>query len=79
LERQRRDAIGVLQELKQRWASVTHRLRQNQDPRLATVAAKRDLGLLGLLVLLLAWPDTTFPLGSQVSQQSASRPIVVYM
>ena len=44
----RRRALGILRELKRRWAPVT---------------TKRDLGLTALLVVMTQWGDTCYPYG----------------
>ena len=63
LRQLRRGAIGAVKELKQRWKRVNDQLRQFQAPALQAVTAQRDIGLLGLLVILLAWPDVSYPHG----------------
>ena len=42
---------------------MNDQLRQFQAPALQAVTAQRDIGLLGLLVILLAWPDVSYPHG----------------
>ena len=60
LRQLRRGAIGAVKELKQRWKRVNDQLRQFQAP--SSDSAKGH-GLLGLLVILLAWPDVSYPHG----------------
>ena len=50
----------VLTELGRRWQPVTDHLRSCQPWEVAKATAGRHLGLLGLLGLLLDWPDPTF-------------------
>ena len=66
------DHYGSLRELRQgavraelmsRWARVTTRLRHLQPDAIRAATQQRDLGLLGLLVVLLSWGDVTMPLG----------------
>ncbi|CAJ1459720.1 unnamed protein product [Effrenium voratum] len=54
----RDEAVGVMKELARRWMAVTKHLRQFQPPAVAAVTRQRHIALVGLLVLLLAWPDT---------------------
>ena len=54
-------AIGVLKELVNRWNGVTVHLRRFQMP--ARVTASRNIGLPGLLMVLLSWADFTYPHG----------------
>ena len=63
LRRWRQRAIGALRELKQRWQTVTLRLRQHQEPSIQLVTRERDLGLTALLVVLTSWADTGYPFG----------------
>ena len=58
----RQGAVQALRELKSRWARVSTRLRHLQPDAIRTAAQQRDLGLLGLLVVLLSWGDVTMPL-----------------
>eukprot|EP00439_Symbiodinium_sp_Y106_P002518 s4306_g1.t1 len=57
----RQHAVGAVRELKRRWAAVDSRLRRHQAPALRRVTAARDIGLIALLVVLFAWPDTALP------------------
>ena len=57
----RQHAVGAVRELKRRWATVDSRLRRRQAPALRRVTAARDIGLIALLVVLFAWPDTALP------------------
>ena len=59
----RQGAVRALRELKSRWARVSTRLRHLQPDAVRTATQQRDLGLLGLLVVLLSWGDVTMPLG----------------
>ena len=63
LDAWRERALGMLRELKRRWASVSDRLRAIQTDAIAQVTAKRDLGLTALLVVLTQWGDTCYPYG----------------
>ena len=75
LRQMRRGAVGAVKELKQRWKRVDDQLRQFQAPALQAVTAQRDIGLLGLLVILLAWPDVSYPMAWWwACQQSALPP-----
>ena len=53
-------AIGAVKELHRRWQK---RLRQFQHPALRATTAKRDLGFVGLMVILTSWPDISYPHG----------------
>lgn len=59
----RQQAVGVLKELKRRWAGVTSHLRTFQSVGIRQVTAQRDIGLIGLLMTLMSWPDVTYPHG----------------
>ena len=59
----RRAAVGAMRELSRRWQCVGGRLRAFQPEGVRQATAQRDVGLLGLLVVLLAWPDVTMPSG----------------
>ena len=59
----RQGAVRALRELKSRWARVSTRLRHLQPDAIRTATQQRDLGLLGLLVVLLSWGDVAMPLG----------------
>ena len=63
LRRHRQRAVGVLSELASRWSRVTAHLRSFQQPPIAAVTASRDVGLVALLMVLLQWPDATYPHG----------------
>ena len=63
LRRYRQRAVGVLSELASRWSRVTAHLRSFQQPPIAAVTASRDVGLVALLMVLLQWPDATYPYG----------------
>ena len=52
-----------MRELSRRWQCVGARLRAFQPEGVRQATAQRDVGLLGLLVVLLAWPDVTMPSG----------------
>ena len=56
-------AIGILRELKCRWQGVTLHLRGFQTGPIQKVTAMRDVGLVGLLTVLMSWPDVTYPYG----------------
>ena len=59
----RQGAVRALRELKSRWARVSTRLRRLQPDAIRVATQQRDLGLLGLLVVLLSWGDVAMPLG----------------
>ena len=59
----RQGAVRALRELKSRWARVSTRLRHLQPDAIRVATQQRDLGLLGLLVVLLSWGDVAMPLG----------------
>ena len=59
----RRRALGMLRELKRRWAPVTDKLRSIQTDAIARVTTKRDLGLTALLVVMTHLGDTCYPYG----------------
>ena len=59
----RQGAVRALRELKSRWARVSTRLRHLQPDAIRVATQPRDLGLLGLLVVLLSWGDVAMPLG----------------
>jgi hypothetical protein len=59
----RKRALGMLRELKRRWAPVTEQLRSFQTDAIAKVTAKRDLGLTALLLVMAQWGDTCYPYG----------------
>ena len=52
--------MRLLAELGNRWTSVTKFLCKLQAPTLTSAMAGRHLGLIGLLMLLVDWPDPTF-------------------
>ena len=59
----RQTAIKVLRELHRRWQGVTLHLRRFQSSAIQAVTHKRDIGLTGLLMVLISWPDATYPHG----------------
>lgn len=59
----RKQCMGVLKELKRRWAKVSRVLRHYQTPAIQAVTRQRDLGLVALLILLSSWSDTGYPFG----------------
>ena len=61
LRQWRQDAMGALRELKRRCAALDAHLRGFQQPALRRVTAARDVGLVAILVVLFAWPDTALP------------------
>eukprot|EP00435_Cladocopium_sp_Y103_P051985 s268_g16.t1 len=56
-------AVGALKELKRRWHGVSVHLRRFQSPAIQQVTASREIGLAGLLMILLSWADVTYPYG----------------
>ena len=63
LRAKRKQAIGALKELKSRLASTTALLVQHQADPIRQVTQGRDLALLSLLILLMSWGDTSYPMG----------------
>eukprot|EP00434_Breviolum_minutum_P039089 symbB.v1.2.034695.t1/scaffold4526.1/size39880/1 len=63
LRQYRQKAVGMLSELASRWRGVTTHLRDIQPPSVAAVTASRDVGLVALLMVVLQWPDVTYPHG----------------
>ena len=59
----RRQAVGALRELKQRWQGVTATLRERQPAAIRRVTAQRDVGFTALLIILSSWPDVSYPYG----------------
>ena len=59
----RQGAVRALCGLTLRWARVSTRLRHLQPDAIRAATQQRDLGLLGLLVVLLSWGDVAMPLG----------------
>ena len=57
LDAMRSQAVDVIRKVKVRWRSVTGRIRQHQCFEVRQVTKARDIGLIALLCLLLAWPD----------------------
>ena len=58
-----RASIGAIKELKRRWAPVSKHLVTFQSEAIRGVTSKRDLGLLGLFVVLMQWGDFALPHG----------------
>ena len=63
LRERRQVAVRVVRELQRRWGGVTSHLRQFQTTAIQQVTHRRDLGLTGLLLVLISWPDVTYPHG----------------
>ena len=63
LKRRRQASIGAIKELKRRWAPVSKHLVAFQSEAIRGVTSKRDLGLLGLFVVLMQWGDFALPHG----------------
>ena len=61
LRKVRRQTAGAMKELTRRWASVDGVLCQLQTQETRAVIHARDIGFVGLLVLLLSWGDTQLP------------------
>ena len=73
----RKRSIGALKELKQRWQSVTEKLRTFQTPSIRRVTAERDSGLTPLLLLLTFGLTHPTPLVASPNYQLwAQRPIM---
>ena len=60
LEEYREKALAAMKELKHRWRSVTTRIRKMQPKSVWQVTRTRDAGMIGLLVILLHWPDVSY-------------------
>ena len=58
MKRQR--GVGLLAELSSRWQSVTDKLVESQPWEVARATKGRHVGLIGLLAMLVDWPDPTF-------------------
>ena len=58
MKRQR--GVGLLAELSSRWQSVTDKLVESQPWEVARATKGRRVGLIGLLAMLVDWPDPTF-------------------
>ena len=56
----RRRAGRWLQELSRRMWPVTHHLQSYQAPGIRSTTHGRHIALIGLLMLFIGWPDTTF-------------------
>ena len=54
----RKQALGALEELQRRWQPITEMMRARQGQAVKAVTRDRDIGLLGLLIVLNKWPDT---------------------
>ena len=63
LKERRRASIGAIKELKRRWAPVSKHLVAFQSEAIRGVTSKRDLGLLGLFVVIMQWGDFALPHG----------------
>ena len=59
----RDSGIKALKQLKRRWISVGEHLRTFQTAAIRQVTIARDLGLTALLIVVLSWPDVTYPYG----------------
>ena len=57
----RESSMGAMEELGRRWQMVDAHLRGQQRDSLCKVTAERALGLIGLLFILMSWPDATYP------------------
>ncbi len=60
LTQRRREALRAIAALHYRWQPVTAHLRHFAPPGVASVIRERDVGVLGLFIVLLRWPDTEF-------------------
>ena len=63
LSRLRKAAMGLLAELRRRWACVTSHLRSKQPPAIQRATSQRDIGFTAIMILLANWGDITFPAG----------------
>ena len=63
LSRLRKAAMGLLAELRRRWACVTSHLRSKQPPAIQRATSQRDIGFTAVMILLANWGDITFPAG----------------
>ena len=57
VRKSRQRACGWIAELARRWMPVTSFLRQHQPAEVKAVTASRHIALIGLLLLLIQWPD----------------------
>ena len=56
----RRKVVKAVAKLQYRWQSVTGFFRKQQSTTTRQVTRERDIGLIPLLALLIAWPDVQF-------------------
>ena len=59
----RRKVIKAIAKLQHQWRSVTSFLRRKQKATVRQVTRDRDIGLIALLAVLIAWPDIHFSYG----------------
>ena len=59
----RKQAVGLLRELKSRWRGVTSHLRRCHHITIQQVTLQRDVGLVSLFITFMSWPDITYPHG----------------
>ena len=55
--------VRWLQELSRRTWPSTHHLQAYQPPGIRSATQGRRIALIGLIMLLIGWPDTTFVVG----------------
>ena len=60
LEKYRQESRKAIAELKYRWRPVTSYLRRQQPESTRGVTKERDIGLIGILIILLHWPDWAY-------------------
>ena len=56
-------SAGALKELGQRWKGVGDHAPAQVPEAVAKVTAKRDIGFVALLLILLSWPDFSYASG----------------
>ena len=60
LKNYRERALQAVKQLKHRWRPVTEHIRRSQSITVRRVTKDRDIGLVGLLIVQVQWPDTTY-------------------
>ena len=60
LPKYRQESRKAIAELKHRWQPVTRYLRKQQPKSTRQVTRERDIGLIGILIILLHWPDSAY-------------------
>ena len=60
LSEYRQESRKAIAEPKYRWRSVTAHLRKQQTESIRKVTKERDIRLIGILIILLHWPDCSY-------------------